>query len=358
MLLSLFTLFQFASAGLCVLLGIYILVLRRPATLAIMLFAMSAQAMANVFTHVFNTHVFDFLYMLGFLYGPLYYFTIEALLSDSFRWNYQRYLHFSPLFIATILNLAGVLPWEKTTLAMTILLSLYLIGCYWRMRFYARIFSNLRASGEPELIAWLRNTLTAICLIGASQGLRVAVGLFSDLSYLIGLFFHIGFVVVLGALCIYGLRDGNLVPGIRRDEEQLNEQLNELQPESLDELPDIQKEDALTAALTALMATEKPYLNDNLSLADIAEQLHLSPRRFSHFMRRQFNCNFPEYINRLRVDEVKAMMANPFYKDTPVVDLGLQAGFNSRSSFNLMFKRITGEAPTVYWRRINTPQKI
>lgn len=357
MLLSLFTLFQFASAGLCVLLGIYLLVLRRPATLAIMLFAMAAQAMANVFTHIFHTHLFDFLYMVGFLYGPLYYFTIEALLNQSFRWSLSIYLHFSPLFIATVLNLAGILPWEKTTVAMLVLLTGYFIACYWRMNYYRRIFTNLRASGEPELLRWLRNTLTAICVIGASQVLRVAVGLFSDLSYLIGLFFHIGFALVLGGLCIYGLRDGNLVPGIRREEEQLDNELNELPNEISEDIPDSQKDTAITTALTKLMQLEKPYLDDHLSLADVAEHLHISPRRLSHFMRREFNCNFPEYINRLRVEEVKTMMANPFYKDTPVVDIGLQAGFNSRSSFNLMFKRLTGEAPTVYWRRINSTEK-
>jgi len=355
MLLSLFTLFQFGSAGLCVLLGIYLLVLRRPATLAVMMFAMGAQAVANVFTHIFNTHLFDFLFMLGFLYGPLYYFTIASLLSDTFRWSWRTYLHFAPMLIATVMNLAGLLPWQDSTMIITVVLTAYLAACYWRLRFYSRIFANVRASGEPQLLRWLRNTLTAIIIIGASQGLRVAVGLFTELSYFIGLVFHISFDLILGALVIYGLRDGNLVPGIRRDEEQLSDQIEtkSATEDTSEDSANAPRDDALKASLMKLMAEDKPYLDDNLGLADVAEQLHISPRRLSAFMRREFDCSFPEYINRLRVEEVKAMMINPFYKDTPVVEIGLQAGFNSRSSFNLMFKRITGEAPTVYWRRVN-----
>jgi AraC-like DNA-binding protein len=293
--------------------------------------------------------------MLGLLYGPLYYFTIESLLSDSFRWSWRTYLHFLPMIIATLMNLTGYLPWEKSTVFIAICLSTYLIACYWRLRFYGRIFANVRASGEPELIRWLRNTLTAIILIGSSQALRVAVGLFTELSYFIGLIFHISFDLVLGALVIYGLRDGNLVPGIRRDEEQLSDQIEtkSANEDSSEDSVNAPRDDALKVALIKLMAENKPYLDDNLGLADVAEELHISPRRLSTFMRREFDCSFPEYINRLRVEEVKAMMVNPFYKDTPVVDIGLQAGFNSRSSFNLMFKRITGEAPTVYWRRVN-----
>lgn len=360
MLLSLFTLFQFGSAGLCVLLGIYLLVQRRPVTLAAMMFAMAAQAIANVFTHIFNTHWFDFLFMLGFLYGPLYYFTIESLLSDTFRWSWRTWLHFLPMIIATVMNLAGVLAWQDSTMIIAVVLTIYLIACYWRLRLYSRIFSSVRASGEPELLRWLRNTLTAIIIIGASQGLRVAVGLFTELSYFIGLVFHISFDVLLGALVIYGLRDGNLVPGIRRDEKQLSDQLSAQvsAEEQAEEAVSAPRDDLLKAALAKLMSEDKPYLDDNLSLADVAEQLHIAPRRLSAFMRREFDCNFPEYINRLRVEEVKSMMANPFYKDVPVVDIGLQAGFNSRSSFNLMFKRITGEAPTVYWRRINSQVNV
>jgi AraC-like DNA-binding protein len=354
MLLSLFNLFQFASAGLCVLLGIYLLVLRRPIALAVMMFAMAGQALANVFTHIFNTHLFDVLYMLGFLHGPLYYLSIESLLSDTFRWTYRTYLHFLPMIIASVLNLMGILPWENTTGIMAVILAGYFSLCYWRLNFYSRIFSNVRASGEPKLVRWLRNTLTAICLIGVSQILRVVVGLFSDASYVIGLAFHIAFVSLLGVLVIYGLRDGNLVPGIRRDEEQLSDQLAR---SVVDEQDDVARDDTFALVLQSLMAEQKPYLNDNLSIADIAEHLHVSPRRLSVIIRRKFDCNFPEYINRWRVEEVKSMMANPFYKNMPVVDIGLQAGFNSRSSFNLMFKRITGEAPTVYWRRISN-QKV
>lgn len=97
---------------------------------------------------------------------------------------------------------------------------------------------------------------------------------------------------------------------------------------------------------------EKPYLNSELTLKDLAEGLSLSEHNLSEVINTTLNQNFFDLINSCRVKEAQMRMKNPEYKNFTILAIALDSGFNSKSSFNSVFKKITGMTPTEYKRSI------
>ncbi|KUG24791.1 transcriptional regulator, arac family [hydrocarbon metagenome] len=112
-------------------------------------------------------------------------------------------------------------------------------------------------------------------------------------------------------------------------------------------LKDIEKE-KLIKRLTESMEDEKPYLNENLTLKELANKLETTPNNLSQIINEKFNKNFYEFINEYRIKEVKSLLANPNYSHYSMLGIAFECGFNSKSTFNSVFKQFTGKTPTEF----------
>jgi AraC-like DNA-binding protein len=90
---------------------------------------------------------------------------------------------------------------------------------------------------------------------------------------------------------------------------------------------------------------EKSYLNPNLSLKYLSNKFNLSEGYISQLINKNLSINFSDYINSLRVEEAKKMLADSEYERYTVLSIGLESGFNSKSSFYTIFKKVTGQTP-------------
>lgn len=102
-----------------------------------------------------------------------------------------------------------------------------------------------------------------------------------------------------------------------------------------------------------IMNTEKPFLNPRLTLERFAELVHLPPRQVSLIINRCFEQNFHEYINRYRVEEAKKMLADPEYSIQKIAQL---SGFNSKATFNRLFKNLVTVTPSEYREQYSSTQ--
>ncbi len=96
------------------------------------------------------------------------------------------------------------------------------------------------------------------------------------------------------------------------------------------------------------MTKERPYLDSMLKIDDLAVQVSLSPKSLSTLINREFEMNFFEYINSYRLTEVKTYLADEEMSIYAAIDLAFRAGYNSKSSFNRLFKLGTGKTPSQY----------
>lgn len=95
---------------------------------------------------------------------------------------------------------------------------------------------------------------------------------------------------------------------------------------------------------------QRDFLDNDITLAQLAERIGTSPQLLSQYLNDVLGMNFFEYINSLRVAEVQRLLAEPSHAGAALLDLAFSAGFNSKSTFNAAFKKVTGMAPSA-WRQ-------
>jgi AraC-like DNA-binding protein len=96
------------------------------------------------------------------------------------------------------------------------------------------------------------------------------------------------------------------------------------------------------------MATTHPNRNPDLSLADLAAQLHLPTHHLSQVINEQCQQNFFDFINTYRIEEVKQQLLQPETAHLKLEEIGFAAGFNSKSAFNAAFKKNTQTTPSQF----------
>lgn len=93
---------------------------------------------------------------------------------------------------------------------------------------------------------------------------------------------------------------------------------------------------------------EKRFLDTNFSSETLAEELQLSKSHLSRIFNNDMEVSFTDYINNLRVEEAKTYLVNPEFSNYTLVAIGLEAGFNSKTTFNTAFKKLTGYTPSQF----------
>lgn len=90
------------------------------------------------------------------------------------------------------------------------------------------------------------------------------------------------------------------------------------------------------------------YLDPQLGLEKVAGAIGLGVSSFSKIINEQTGQNFSDYINSLRVNEAKNLLSNEEFSNYTIVAIGLECGFNSKSTFYSAFKKFTGQTPSSF----------
>lgn len=101
------------------------------------------------------------------------------------------------------------------------------------------------------------------------------------------------------------------------------------------------------------MDTKKPYLDSELTLSALAKDLNISRSQLSQLINDGMGDNFYNFVNKYRVEQVKKFMTDSSMKNLNMLGLALEAGFKSKSTFNLIFKRFTGLTPTEFRKNLS-----
>jgi AraC-like DNA-binding protein len=104
----------------------------------------------------------------------------------------------------------------------------------------------------------------------------------------------------------------------------------------------------LEAALIAVMEGECPWRNSDLTLADLSDRLSTTPHKLSEVLNSQLGVTFYDFVNGYRVREVQRRIAAGDAQRLTILSLALDAGFASKSTFNVVFKKHTNQTPSSY----------
>jgi AraC-like DNA-binding protein len=109
-----------------------------------------------------------------------------------------------------------------------------------------------------------------------------------------------------------------------------------------------QKAKKHTKELVEYMQNEKVYLNSELRMQDIAVNLEIPAHILSYIINTILNQNFYDFINQYRIKEAKNRLNNLQYKNLTIVAIAYDCGFNSKATFNRLFKQYTGLTPSQF----------
>ncbi|MGY2132827.1 helix-turn-helix domain-containing protein [Hymenobacter sp. HD11105] len=105
--------------------------------------------------------------------------------------------------------------------------------------------------------------------------------------------------------------------------------------------------------LTHHMQTARPYLNPELTLGELANQLRTNTSLLSRVINTCFGQNFNDYINGHRIAEAERKLQDPRYQHYTLLAVALESGFNSKSTFNRVFKKLKSATPSEVAARLN-----
>ncbi|MDH5399020.1 MAG: helix-turn-helix domain-containing protein [Cyclobacteriaceae bacterium] len=287
------------------------------------------------------------------LYGPIIFLYTQGVIFKDFKLKVRDLLHLMPylLLITAHLSTANLTPGTVEEIVkndlpvhfylinalMYVHLFVYLGLNYQSLWKYRKIIKNKYGQIAQINLEWLGfslNTFGLLTLVSLAHNFIALAE--NETVYMITLILLLVFIFYFVNKVIFkALRQPEIFAGIARDEtvKYSGSTLTSDQVEACRE------------QLLALISTEKPYLDPQVGLSDLAEKLSVSTKHLSQVINQSFGKSFFDFINAYRIREVKKILKESADDKLTILEVMYQAGFNSKSSFNTAFKKETGQTP-------------
>jgi AraC-like DNA-binding protein len=115
------------------------------------------------------------------------------------------------------------------------------------------------------------------------------------------------------------------------------------------------KADEIMKRVMYLFEVENIYRKEDISLQSLSEGLSIPSYQLSWIINKKMNVTFSRLVNSYRVEDVKKRLASYQEADKTILDIAFDAGFNTKTSFNRVFKKLTRMTPSQYRRRYKVP---
>ncbi len=289
-------------------------------------------------------------HIIFLLFGPLMFYYSRALTIRGFRLRPRDAFHLLPFaVVAMLLLIAGWigLPANGTraleTLIMVIMviqMITYLVGVLGILKRHSENIRNNFSSLERINLRWLRFVTIGQLIIWSTA---LVLELFKSDPR------AINFVWLLVSVFMYivgyfSISQPEIFSGGPRDDSSAGMPRKKYERSPLS--PEIAE--SILARLDSAMKLDKPYLDVNLSLPSLSKQISVPIHHLSQVINERLGKNFFEFVNEHRVDEAKLLLKDPSKQNLTLAAIGFEAGFNSVSSFNSIFKKYTSTTPSEY----------
>jgi len=256
------------------------------------------------------------------LVGPSLLFYGRVLLKKEMPFSTKNYLQLLPflLFIA----FCAFIPNDGGPIGYLIYLMVFAhLALYLGMAI--RLLSSRKSYVKGKVWRWYRNLVIGVGLIWLFY-----------MGYLAGIFpFYLGGAIFF-SLLIYSFSFLFLKKSVFELEKYKRSTM------------DMATSKAYLSKLKKLFKNEEIYLNDSLSLANVAQILQISSRELSQVINENQQQNFSEFVNAYRINKAKKLLADPDYANEKISTVAFDCGFGNVTSFNLAFKAETKLTPSRY----------
>jgi len=324
---------------------------------------------------------------LGYLLGPLIYFYLKSQFDSTFRFRLRDGWHALPFIIHWVYHVTVfaqgptfVQHWEADVhnplqlgnIEFVVLLIQQYLYLYWSFQLYRGYRQWIKHQfSETDTISfrWYRNFLMALIVTATISLIVTLVDIWLDLSFWQDWWGNLAGVVLIYYVSIEGYAQTQLArklvfkhelvgsepvtPDSNVPELIENNSSGAIRQPNVPMLPVDQAKVAVPlpdlperlSTLLSFMSSEKPYLEPDLALPDLARRMHTNPVLLSQVINAGAGKNFNDFVNEYRVDEFKRQVRDPANAHLSFLGLALDCGFNSKATFNRAFKKFTGTSP-------------
>ncbi|MES2110994.1 MAG: ABC transporter permease [Bacteroidota bacterium] len=275
--------------------------------------------------------------------GPLIFFYVLKITVPEYKFRLKDLLHFSPLLLGLTVWAAeatyqtSTFHWIEVILQMLafISISIYLYLCHTAIEHFYR---QLKFSGGDRYrseLRWLHNLVKgfgvlSLLIMSVAAACYFYYGGQSAIDAYYPLFFGVMTIWITATV------------HLRSEAGATAEPSSFLKPSLSIELK------RKSALLKSGLKANAYYLDPELTLASLAEKLDLTVHELSRIINSVFKKSFNDFINEYRVADVIRKMQDPAYDHITLLGIAYESGFNSKTSFNRIFKQMTGKNPGEY----------
>jgi AraC-like DNA-binding protein len=293
---------------------------------------------------------YDIAYHLPLLYAPLIYLYIKHYLSVNKSLNISVLWHFLPF--AAILIIQSfyaffprffwlIFKYEYKFIIQLLSLSIYTWLSYQLLNHWKKQFPTKISANKPQL-RWL-GTLNQLNFgLGASVSFGLMFLYATHPHYFEYRFLFLTLTVFVYWLSYQAIANPLIFNGLQND------------------LPEKYAHSSLSASeaqfifneLVQLMNQKKPYLDPDLNIQKLASRLQINKHSLSQVLNEVAGKNYYDFVNEYRVKEAQKLLQNPDKQHFTIAALAYEAGFNSLSAFNEIFKKQTQLTPSQFRKRL------
>jgi len=310
--------------------------------------------------------LYNMSHYLPLLYGPLVYLFVKHLLQTR-SLSLKESAHFVPYVFLYLITLAGLhnnLPpgiefiFNPHT-RFTLLVASVVIYHIMAFRLWSQHRQNLDQCFPGNVIIQL-NWIKQFIIVSAVVGIIVAAALYLlYINYPHGHQYRYGFVALsiyiywFSYLALTRPSVFSVVKGFSREQPENNQAVPRLKAC----LPNIKYANSclteeqvqqICDSLDNQMKEKKLYLQPDLTITQLANEMNCSKHHLSQVLNELLQKSYYDYINCLRIEEAMHLLIEPQYQQYKIASIAYDAGFNSLSTFNDVFKKHTGKTPSDY----------
>jgi AraC-like DNA-binding protein len=296
--------------------------------------------------------------------APALYLSVLHFTSPGKTFKRKELLHFMPFLLFFIYMLPVVLvkhlyfsietlpqPWKDIFNAIIFLsvktqLVVYWIRSYYKLNLHQKNIQLIASDIAPVNLNWLKYLLMGIAFM-------IALGLCEVIFNLKGIITYAayGYLAATLFICYFLLAQKEVYPfeeaELQEVEQVINVNINNDEKAGKPRFTQ-QQANQLKNRLEHLMKNEKIFLDNELSLPQLAKQMNTTPHDLSYLLNDVLAVNFFQYVNGHRVEEAKQLLLSGKHKHLNILGIAYSAGFNSKTTFNTTFKKETGLSPSQF----------
>lgn len=301
---------------------------------------------------------------LIFTYGPLLYLYVSSVIKENFRFKPIYTLHLIPFVLFALLAYAT--EWARFSIngnasegyillfGVVFLSTLtYYIYKVFRMlkKHSANIDNTFSYHSQHINLNWVKYISIVFTITFAFTVLYGMLRKYADV-YIIdpGFITSTGFTLLAFSFSFFAFKQPQIFNVNRRDVRYEYDLPLKPKQENKYERSGLKDDEADRYLKRLIEYTEinKPYLKGDLTIQEIADNIDVPKHYLTQILNEKIRKNFYTFINEYRVAAVKEMFANSNYNHYTLLAIAYECGFNSKSSFNGIFKKMTGQTPSEY----------